>query len=158
MIDICLSFYHQKDVNISVIITEKRYIHIMYMQRLQLQHFWELVFNTHEYTHYTLLPWMCSCHSLRTVPFTTNEYLPESLSSTFLIFNQNLLLFLLNPKDILSIFEISFWVSFSQCDLFKALSKSRTFDLYINRADSPVIYLSWISLGWLSCRKNGKCN
>lgn len=116
---------------------------------------WRLIFMS---THITQLPWMRSCHSLRTVPFTTNEYLPESLSSTFLIFNQNLLLFLLNPKDILSIFEISFWVSFSQCDLFEALSKSRTFDLYVNRADSPVTQLSWISLGWLSCRKNGKCN
>lgn len=116
---------------------------------------WRLILMS---THITQLPWMCSCHSLRTVPFTTNEYLPESLSSTFLIFNQNLLLFLLNPKDILSIFEISFWVSFSQCDLCKALSKSRTFDLYISRADCPVTQLSWKSLGWLSCRKNGKCN
>lgn len=26
----------------------------MYMQRLQLQHFWELAFNTYEYTHYTI--------------------------------------------------------------------------------------------------------
>ena len=142
----------------SIIITEKMVIYISCIVS-KLQHFWELVYLylwVHT-LHKSTLPWMFSCHSLRTVPFTTNEYIPESWTSTFLIFNQNFLLFLLIPKDILSVLEMR-EAFFSQCDLFEALSKSRTFDLYINRADCPVSQLSWISLGWLSCRKNGKCN